>query len=495
MHSAIQHRIDVQWGAGTRADRLRLRALQASFATRPRCDDDDPAALSTLAAELAQVGEKDAALDLLVTASALSWVAGRQVAAQVRRSVRAALAAAGPLDAADARVQAVVAVLDPGPVVQERCQRSELDLELVRSPDMLGAAGLAALARADMSRAGSLLDTAIAEARHAGRTGLLAHLCTLRARSAIVSGDWETVGMAAAEASAAAASSRQALWLAHATVAGAAFHAVRGDTELAWHLAARAEAEAGAAVRDSAQLARGLALLSAERHAEARHVLLSLVRQTRPHGARWDTAVVLGYLAEAFAYERIGTDSGLDPIDDVLQLALWPAAAPVLANLLYARALLADGGEAGEAFVGARQAATRSSPWLAARVDLGYGIWLRRQRRFTEARPYLQAAVHAFDFFGARTWAERARLELRTGSGLQAGSPDQQLTTRELQIARMVADGLTNREIAQRIFLSHRTVGSHLYRIFPKLGISTRAQLAARVQELPTLQISNSGAD
>jgi DNA-binding NarL/FixJ family response regulator len=61
-----------------------------------------------------------------------------------------------------------------------------------------------------------------------------------------------------------------------------------------------------------------------------------------------------------------------------------------------------------------------------------------------------------------------------------AGARDQ-LTPQELQIAQMAADGLTNREIGEKLYLSHRTIGSHLYRIFPKLDITSRAQLAARL--------------
>jgi DNA-binding CsgD family transcriptional regulator len=54
-----------------------------------------------------------------------------------------------------------------------------------------------------------------------------------------------------------------------------------------------------------------------------------------------------------------------------------------------------------------------------------------------------------------------------------------------MQIAQLVAEGLTNREIGQRLFLSHRTIGSHLYRIFPKLGIKSRSELAAAFRQVP----------
>ena len=77
-------------------------------------------------------------------------------------------------------------------------------------------------------------------------------------------------------------------------------------------------------------------------------------------------------------------------------------------------------------------------------------------------------------------WGERARQELRaSGETSRRRTPDawDELTPQELQIAQMAAAGLTNREIGERLYLSHRTIGSHLYRIFPKLGITSRAEL------------------
>jgi DNA-binding NarL/FixJ family response regulator len=115
-----------------------------------------------------------------------------------------------------------------------------------------------------------------------------------------------------------------------------------------------------------------------------------------------------------------------------------------------------------------------------ARLRLAFGARLRRARRVKEARPLLQAAMEAFDAQGALPWSERARQELRAaGASIQRRLPERQeeLTPQELQIALMAADGLTNREIGQKLYLSHRTVGSHLYRIYPKLDITSRFQL------------------
>jgi DNA-binding NarL/FixJ family response regulator len=92
----------------------------------------------------------------------------------------------------------------------------------------------------------------------------------------------------------------------------------------------------------------------------------------------------------------------------------------------------------------------------------------------------LRAARDTFDAIGTIPWSERARQELRaSGETSRRRTPDarDQLTPQELQIAQMAAEGLTNREIGEQLYVSHRTVSSHLHRIFPKLGVTTRAAL------------------
>ena len=87
-----------------------------------------------------------------------------------------------------------------------------------------------------------------------------------------------------------------------------------------------------------------------------------------------------------------------------------------------------------------------------------------------------------FDAIGASSWGDHARSELRaSGERSRRRVPEarDQLTAQELQIAQLAADGLSNREIGQRLYLSHRTISTHLYRVFPKLGITSRAELSA----------------
>jgi DNA-binding NarL/FixJ family response regulator len=118
-------------------------------------------------------------------------------------------------------------------------------------------------------------------------------------------------------------------------------------------------------------------------------------------------------------------------------------------------------------------------------MEVAFGTWLRRQRRVVESRPLLRAARDAFDRLGNIPFSDIARSELR-GAGESSQRRHEawyELTPQESQIARLAADGLTNREIGERLFLSHRTIASHLYRIFPKLGVASRAQLARVVPE------------
>jgi DNA-binding CsgD family transcriptional regulator len=154
---------------------------------------------------------------------------------------------------------------------------------------------------------------------------------------------------------------------------------------------------------------------------------------------------------------------------------------PILrAGLIFAKPLLAGDDQAEVLFVTALSHDLSSYPFLRARTLFSFGRWLRRQRRSSDSRGPLREAIELFDGLGAIRWSERARQELRaTGEKIGPRTPDarDRLTAQELQIAQLAAEGLSNREIGERLFLSHRTIGSHLYRIFPKLGITARAQL------------------
>ncbi|NES27119.1 AAA family ATPase [Micromonospora terminaliae] len=121
-------------------------------------------------------------------------------------------------------------------------------------------------------------------------------------------------------------------------------------------------------------------------------------------------------------------------------------------------------------------------PFEQARTELLYGEWLRRARRRTEARGLLHRALQTFDRLEAAPWAVRARGELEA-TGLRAPQPTASaaadLTPQELQIARLAGQGLSNRDIAAQLFLSPKTVAYHLYKAYPKLGVTGRAELGA----------------
>ncbi len=145
------------------------------------------------------------------------------------------------------------------------------------------------------------------------------------------------------------------------------------------------------------------------------------------------------------------------------------------------RALLAAPGEAEELF---REALDLHGQGVyefeAARTRLLYGSALRRDRRPGAARAHLHAALETFERYGARLWTEQARTELRASG--EPVRPAQeattgQLTAQQLQIARMVAEGATNKEVAEQLFLSRRTVEHHLRNIFSRLGIRSRVEL------------------
>jgi DNA-binding CsgD family transcriptional regulator len=118
-----------------------------------------------------------------------------------------------------------------------------------------------------------------------------------------------------------------------------------------------------------------------------------------------------------------------------------------------------------------------------ARSRLLYGEWLRRQRRNLDARVELRAALRLFREFGVEAFAGRAQIELEaTGERIRPPAADAkaQLTPQESQVARLAAQGLTNREIAARLFIGQSTVEYHLVKVFRKLDVRSRTQLAHR---------------
>ena len=161
-----------------------------------------------------------------------------------------------------------------------------------------------------------------------------------------------------------------------------------------------------------------------------------------------------------------------------------PAPGPRLEQLAArARGLLAEPADAEPYFAKAlSDPAGDAWPFERAQLQLDYGGWLRRQRRINDAKPVLAAALETFRRLGAAPWTRRAEAELRACGMTVAATPAAPgalagLTAQQREIILLASRGLTNAEIADRLFLSPRTVASHLYRSYPKLGIAGRHQL------------------
>lgn len=157
--------------------------------------------------------------------------------------------------------------------------------------------------------------------------------------------------------------------------------------------------------------------------------------------------------------------------------AAWATAAAS-----HGRALLADGADAATHFAQALEQHADSTRVLGrARTQLAYGELLRRSRRRVDARAQLRAALETFEDLGARPWAERAAQELRaSGETARRRDPStiSDLTPQELQVARLVRSGLSNRDAATQLYLSPRTIDFHLRNTYAKLGVSSRVELA-----------------
>jgi len=158
------------------------------------------------------------------------------------------------------------------------------------------------------------------------------------------------------------------------------------------------------------------------------------------------------------------------------------------ARAAHAQALVGPAAEVDLHFAQAlahHEAANR--PFEHGRTELAYGVALRRARRRAAARSHLRAAFDRFDALGAAPWAERAQSELRAcGQAVSrrvAGGAVDRLTPQEVQVARFVARGLSNAEVAAQLFLSRRTVDFHLRNVFMKLGLTSRTELVRLVAE------------
>ncbi len=463
--------------------RARLTWLRSTFADSVPGDQGQTQSLVDAAEVAADAGNSDLALHLLFGAAVRCWRSDR--GEQVRDRVAAAVERLRVPETHPRRV-VILAMAGPvrwGSVVSERLAAIEA------SADELGAdeaylAGMAARAIGDHDVAARFLGSATAQLRAQGRLGVLAQVLVMRGWVAIAQGSWASAEMLVDESGRLAEEVGQSWWRTGSLIARATLCGLRGEAEAAERLVAEAEKTAIAQGLNDLMcmiaFARGVTWLGAGRPAGA---LEHVTRVFDPNDPAFHEAarfMSITYLADAAA--QSGQRHVAVPILDELETLAQRTPSPTLhGGLVYARAVLAPDDEAERLYDAALRSDLRHHPFDHARLQLAYGAWLRRHRRVSESRAPLRAARQVFDALGCVPWGERARQELRASGEKSRGrvpAARDQLSTQELQIAQMAATGMTNREIGQQLYLSPRTVGSHLYRLFPKLGITSRNQLA-----------------
>jgi DNA-binding CsgD family transcriptional regulator len=331
-----------------------------------------------------------------------------------------------------------------------------------------------------------LLQDAMQRLRAPGVRGTSGGTLTVLGWAYIDTGRWDEALDVAAEAASMAEGNLMELVAASADVITATVLALRADSGAARSHAARAlatvdPAECGLiAVR--ARRALGIAALADGSYLQAFAQLRGLFGEDGTPLHNYASYLGVADLAAA-AVRAERRMEGCDVIEHALGRLGGRTSARLDQLFARARGILAspDGAEAhfGPALA---DPAGDQWPFERAQLRLDYAEWLRRRRRINDAKPVLTQALATFRRLGARSWAQRAQAELRaagvTVAG-PAGEPDalRELTPQQRQIVRLASAGLTDREIGDRLFLSPRTVSSHLYRSYPKLGVASRHQL------------------
>ncbi|WP_410571158.1 AAA family ATPase [Amycolatopsis sp. cmx-4-61] len=459
--------------------------LLSEFEDGVREDPGRVAELARTAASVADGGQHDAALRILWSAAMRCfWTEPGEAARKALLDVADRL----PVPDGDPRIVAVtayVAPFDRGESVLHHLR--ELVAKTGADPEVDRYLGSAALQVGAFDLAARFAAAAAPGLRAQGRLGLLPRALAVQAWSRVRLGDLAGAGPAAAEAVRFARETGQPFMAGLATAVQAEIAALRGEHKQAKTLADEAERAGLAAgarpVLATVQLTRGLTSLSEGRFEDA---FADLRRLLDPADPAYQLALRTYCVAELTeAAVRAGrTDELRDVLAELEPLAARTPSPALHIGLRYARAVLDP---SDERFAEALGADLTGWPAERGRVHLAFGEWLRRQRRVVESRTHLRTARKAFDALGLAAWADRARRELRSaGESSPNRGPDarDKLTPHELSIAQLAAEGLTNREIGQRLYLSHRTVGTHLHRIFPKLGVSSRADLAGKLKNL-----------
>ena len=462
--------------------RARLTWLRSTFADAGPGDQGQTQALADAAEVAADTGNSDLALHLLFGAAIRCWRSGLD--GQIRDRLAAAVER---LRVPETHPRRVVTLAMTGPVrwgsvVSERLAVIEASANEL-SADEAYLAGMAARAIGDHDVATRFLASATTQLRAQGRLGVLAQVLVMSGWVAIAQGSWASAEMLVDESGRLAKEVGQSWWLTGSLIARAALRGLRGDAQAAERLVAEAEKTAIAqGLHDlicMIAFARGVIWLGAGRPAVALEHLTRVFDRNDPAFHEAARFMSITYLSDAAA--QSGQSEIAAAILKELETLAQRTPSPTLhGGLMYARAVLAPDDVAERLYDVALRSDLMNHAFDHARLQLAYGAWLRRHRHVTESRAPLRAAREAFDALGCLPWGERARQELRASgehSRERVPAARDRLSTQELQIAQMAATGMTNREIGQQLYLSPRTVGSHLYRLFPKLGVTSRNQL------------------
>ena len=352
----------------------------------------------------------------------------------------------------------------------------------------------------------TLLQEAMQRLRAPGVRGTSGGSLTVLGWAYIDTGRWDEALDVAAEAAGLAEANQTELIAASADVITATVLALRGDSAAARRHAARALAAVDPAecglVAARARRALGVAALADGSYLQAFTQLRGLFGEDGTPLHNYASYLGVADLAAA-AVRADRRMEGCDVIERALSRLDGRASARLEQLIARARGILAGPGGAGAHFGTAlADPAGDQWPFERAQLRLDYAEWLRRQRRINDAKPVLTEALGTFRRLGARSWAQRAQAELRACGVAVAGAPAEpdalgELTPQQRQIVRLASDGLTDREIGDRLFLSPRTVSSHLYRSYPKLGVASRHQLrdVIALTSTPSTAHESTGSD
>ena len=332
----------------------------------------------------------------------------------------------------------------------------------------------------------TMLQDALQELRAPGTQGTSGPGLTALGWLYLDTGRWDEAQEAAAEAADLAEANQMGLVAAAANLIAATVLALRAD-----YGAARAHADRALASADPAEsglvAARARRALGITALAEGSHLLAFTQLRQLFSDEGVPAHNVFSYLGVAdIAAAAVRADRRAEG-QDVVERALSHLDGTVSHRLeqliARARGLLADRDEAAAHFEPTlANPAGDQWPFERAQLRLDYAEWLRRRRRINDAKPVLTEALTTFRRLRARSWAQRAEAELRACGVTVADAPGERdalwrVTPQQRQIIRLASEGLTNRDIGDRLFLSPRTVSSHLYRSYAKLGVSDRHQL------------------